>query len=248
MGLKGCMLFLLTALLWGGCSNEGPTGRTIRLEGPEAEIPPITQEVTELHLRAVGADRVYALHLPATLRALNLSNNNLIALPDDLVPQGIARLWLADNKLTTLPRAAETWQQLTYLNLDRNLISALPDLSHTALRWLRLNANRLSDLPPLPQSLERLYLADNRLTAPPPKPRALKQLVLAGNPLQRLPDDLGAGLEWLDLSRTPITTLPRDLTAWRTLRVLNLSRCPLSEAEKDRLEAAFDPLETTLLF
>lgn len=223
-------------------------GATVMVEGPEAEIPAITEEVTALHLRKVGAGRVYALHLPEGVRELSLIDNALMALPDDLVPRGVTRLWLADNRLTHLPRTAKDWAGLAYLNADRNLLSALPDLSGTRLRWLRLNGNRLTTLPKLPATVERLYLADNRLTAAPAKPAALRHLTLAGNPLEAVPPDLGAGLEWLDLSRTPLKALPPDLTPWRTLKVLNLSRCPLPEAEKDRVAAAFDPDETVVLF
>lgn len=220
----------------------------IRVEGLTNAIPPLTQDVRALHLRAVGADRVYALHPPAGLRELNLSANALPALPADLVPKSVVRLWLADNRLTHLPAAIGAMPALEYLNLDRNLLVSLPDLSRTRLRWLRLNGNRLVTLPSLPPTVERLYLAGNRLAAAPAKPAALRHLILADNPIASVPDDLGAGLEWLDLSGTRLTALPADLSAWRTLKILDLSGCPLPETEKDRIEAAFDPDRTTLLF
>lgn len=245
--VRGVALAALMVLA--GCGEPSvEAGRTVMAEGPEADIPALTREVTALHLRNVGADRVYALHPPEGLRELSLIGNGLMTLPDDLVPRGIVRLWLADNRLTHLPRGAEGWERLEYLNLDRNLFAALPDLSRTRLRWLRLNGNRLTASPPLPDTVERLYLADNRLPEAPPKPVALRHLMLAGNPIATVPDDLGAGLEWLDLSRTDLAALPRDLAPWRTLKVLNLSHCPLPEAEKDRITAAFDPYETVVLF
>ena len=240
MGLKHTLLAALAA--------APLAAKDIYVQGPTNTIPPLTQDIRALHLRNVGAERVYTLHPPASLRELNLSANALIALPDDLIPASVSRLWLADNRLTSLPKAAAGWTNLEYLNLDRNLLATLPDLSHTRLRWLRLNANRLAALPPLPNTLERLYLADNRLAAAPAKPAALRHLTLAGNPIATIPDDLGAGLEWLDLSRTKLTALPADLSPWRTLKVLNLARCPLPPAEKDRIAAAFDPDRTTVLF
>ncbi len=218
------------------------------VEGAEAPIPPLTREVTALHLRGVGAARVYALRVPETVRELNLCANRLMALPEGLVPGGVTRLWLADNSLTGLPQSASAWAGLEYLNLDRNLLVALPDLSRTRLRWLRLNNNKLAALPPLPATVERLYLADNALAETPAKPATLRQLTLAGNPIAAVPDDLGAGLEWLDLSRTKVSRLPADLSAWRTLKVLNLARCPLPETEKDRIAAAFDPYRTVVIF
>lgn len=220
----------------------------IFIEGADTPIPALTQEVTALHLRGVGAARVYALRIPASVRELNLSANNLMVLPEDLVPNGVKRLWLADNNLTALPGVVSGWGDLEYLNLDRNLLASLPDLSRTRLRWLRLNGNKLASLPSLPATLERLYLADNAFAEVPAKPAALRQLTLAGNPIASVPDDLGAGLEWLDLSRTKVTRLPDDLSAWRTLKVLNLARCPLTDAERGRIRAAFDPNRTVVLF
>jgi Leucine-rich repeat (LRR) protein len=244
MGLKGMFLTSLCATLLAG----NTFAKTVMVEGREAQIPPITQEVNALHLRNVGADVVYGLHLPKTLVDLNLSANELILLPDELVPVGIKRLWLADNRLLSLPRAASKWTQLTYLNLDRNLFVSLPDLSATSLRWLRVNDNQLKALPKLPETIERLYLADNQLTEFPKKPKALRHLTLANNPIEVITDDLGSGLEELDLSGTKVKALPAHLEPWRTLRVLNLAHCPLSEAEKDRLEAFFHPLKTLLIF
>lgn len=244
MGLKGMLLMCAGICL----AVSFASGKTIMIEGREAQIPPITQEVRALHLRAVGADQVYALHLPKDLVDLNLSANGLMLLPEDLIPAGIQRLWLAENQLLSMPRTITQWKKLTYLNLDRNLFKALPDLSGTSLRWLRVNGNHLIQVPKLPDSLERLYLADNQLTEFSTKPKALRQLTLANNPIELIPEDLGCGLEELDLSGTKVKALPANLEGWRTLRVLNLAHCPLSEAEKDRLEAFFDPLKTLLIF
>lgn len=221
---------------------------TVMLEGVNAQIPPLTRNIKALHLKAVGADRVYALHFPNTLEDLNLSANNLMLLPDGFIPKGIKRLWLADNRLLTLPNAASQWQDLIYLNLDRNLFRELPDLSSTQLRWLRCNGNHLVAVPALPDSIERLYLANNQLTAFTQKPKALRHLTLANNPIEQIPDTLGVGLEELDLSGTKVRALPAVLDGWQSLRVLNLAHCPLSEAEKDRLESFFDPLKTLLIF
>lgn len=245
MGLRKYGIGVTLALL---CVVYGHA-KTIMCEGESTPIPTITEAVRALHLRDVGAVRVYDLCVPATVVDLNLSANHLIVVPDQLVPQGIQRLWLADNKLLSLPKATPSWTHLIYINLDRNLFSTLPDLSATALRWLRVNHNQLTSLPALPDTIERLYLEGNRLQAfTISKPRALRHLTLANNPLTSIPDDLGCGLEELDLSGTKLTQLPKDLTGWQCLRVLNVARCPFSEAEKDRIAAAFDPLKTLVIF
>lgn len=213
---------------------------------PGEALPPLSPALTELHLRGFGPTRLFAQPLPEGLEALNLSDNALPILPERFLPAGLQRLWLADNRLVELPASLAKLERLTYLNLDRNRLAALPSLDTLPLRWLRLNNNCLTALPPLPATLERLYVADNQLTAAPALPAVCRQVTLAGNPITALPKGWGAGLEMLDLSRTALTQLPRDLAPWRSLRLLNLTRCPLSEAERDRIEAALPT--TTLLF
>ncbi len=243
--------FLSTGILC-GCKREKPQTKAsgvLRLEGIQAEIPkPLPPALEELHLRGVGASRVLDLHLPENLRALNLSGNALPALPEHYLPKGLRKLWLADNRLANLPRSFQALRALVYLNLDRNVLETLPKLDELPLRWLRLNGNRLSSLPPLPDTVERLYAANNRLTAVPRKSAALRHLTLARNPLDQVPDDLGAGLTFLDLSETSIRVLPQNLASWRTLKALVLSRCPLAETERKRIRQAFDPDNTTVLF
>ncbi|MGN0890983.1 MAG: leucine-rich repeat domain-containing protein [Candidatus Spyradenecus sp.] len=231
---------LLTAPLLGG------ERLMVEAAAPGETLPPLSPTLTELHLRGFGPTRLFAQPLPEGLEALNLSDNALPVLPERFLPAGLQRLWLADNRLVELPASLAKLERLTYLNLDRNRLASLPPLDALPLRWLRLNNNCLTALPSLPATLERLYAADNQLSAAPALPAACRQVTLAGNPLAALPESWGAGLEMLDLSRTALTQLPRDLAPWRSLRLLNLTRCPLSEAERDRIEAALPT--TTLLF
>ena len=213
---------------------------------PGDPLPVIAPTLTELHLRGFGPTRLFAQPLPEGLEALNLSDNALPILPEHFLPSGLLRLWLADNRLVELPASLTKLERLTYLNLDRNRLASLPPLGTLPLRWLRLNNNCLPALPPLPKTLERLYVADNQLSAAPALPATCRQVTLAGNPIATLPEGWGAGLDMLDLSRTNLMQRPQDLTPWRSLRLLNLTRCPLSEAERDRIEAALP--STTLLF
>ena len=202
----------------------------------------------KLFLPRSVAERLYGLHFPATLEELNLSANGLVVLPEGFIPSTVKRLWLADNRLMALPKEVLTNHTLIYLNLDRNRFTELPNLSQTSLRWLRLNGNRLKTVPVLPDSVERLYLAGNQLRAFHQKPKALRQLKLANNPIETIDAQLGCGLEELDLSGTRLRQLPESLEGWQSLRVLNLARCPLEEAEKDRIQAFFDPLKTLVIF
>ena len=218
----------------------------IEAQAPGEALPALAPTLTALHLRGFGPTRLFAQPLPEGLAELNLSDNALPVLPERFLPAKLQRLWLADNRLTTLPGSLAKLEHLTYLNLDRNRLVELPPLEALPLRWLRLNGNCLTALPPLPATLERLYAAENQLTAVPALPAACRQVTLAGNPIAALPEGWGNGLEMLDLSRTPLEKLPQELAPWRSLRLLNLTRCPLSEAERDRIEAALPT--TTLLF
>ena len=95
MGLMKIVLCAWIATLgWGYLA-----ARTVMCEGRQAEIPLMTQDLRAVHLRAVGASRLYALHFPATLEDLNLSANGLMLLPEGFVPANVKRLWLADNRL-----------------------------------------------------------------------------------------------------------------------------------------------------
>lgn len=222
--------------------------RTVMVEAaaPGQALPELSPDVSALHLRGFGAEQIFTLRPSEALRELNLSDNALPVLPERFLPPTLTRLWLADNRLMRLPDSLGACRSLVYLNAERNLLDRLPPLAELPLRWLRLNGNRLETLPPLPPTLERLYAADNRLRAVPELPPACRQVTFAGNPLEALPAGWGAGLELLDLSRTPLSSLPADLAPWRSLKCLNLTRCPLSEAERDRIEAALP--ETFLLF
>ena len=243
-------LLILAYAAAGGLLLAAPArdGERLMVEAsaPGEALPPLSPTLTELHLRGFGPTRLFAQPLPEGLEALNLSDNALPVLPERFLPAGLQRLWLADNRLVSLPASLAKLERLTYLNLDRNRLASLPPLDALPLRWLRLNNNCLTALPSLPATLERLYAADNQLSAAPALPAACRQVTLAGNPIAALPEDWGQGLKMLDLSRTNLETLPRDLAPWRSLRLLNLTRCPLSEAERDRIEAALPT--TTLLF
>lgn len=243
-------LLLLAYAAVGGLLLAAPARNGERLmaeaAAPGEALPPLSPALTELHLRGFGPTRLFAQPLPEGLEALNLSDNALPILPEHFLPAGLQRLWLADNRLVELPASLAKLDRLTYLNLDRNRLASLPPLDALPLRWLRLNNNCLTSLPPLPATLERLYTADNQLTAAPTLPAACRQVTLASNPIAALPEGWGQGLEILDLSRTNLEKLPQNLAPWRSLRLLNLTRCPLSEAERDRIEAALPT--TTLLF
>ncbi|MCR5414545.1 MAG: hypothetical protein K6F50_07460 [Kiritimatiellae bacterium] len=134
---------------------------------------------------------------------------------------------------------------LDYLNLDYNSLSDVSVLpAFTGLKWLRLNENRLSALPDLSalKSLRRIYLRDNAFKSVPETLKDLPSLDtidLSGNAdIKTVPDWLAAkeGLAHLNFSRTGIAGLPADLSAWRSLKSLQLGslQIPLEEMKRIR--------------
>ena len=146
---------------------------------------------------------------------------------------------------------------LTYLNLDYNELTNVDALvSFTGLKWLRLNNNRLESLPDLSGlgSLRRLYLRDNALESVPEflRPENLPELDtldLSGNPIAAVPDWLAQrkGLRHLSLSDTAVTALPKDLSAWQSLKSLQLGGLRLGSLEElKRIRAALP--DTAVVF
>lgn len=160
------------------------------------------------------------------------------------------RVYLSDRGLVDLAgeaAALKAGAAIDYVNLDRNRLEVFPAelASLTGLKWLRLNDNRLSDLPDLGAlvNLRRLYLRGNRFTAVPETLKDLPSLTdvdLSDNPLAEIPDWLAAkkNLAALSFTRTQITRLPTDLTAWRSLRQLQLGELKLAPEERARVRAA----------
>lgn len=146
---------------------------------------------------------------------------------------------------------------LNYLNLDYNALTNVDALSaFTGLKWLRLNDNRLATLPDLASltQLKRIYLRNNAFVEVPDVFRpdrlsALDAIDLSGNPILAIPDWFAKreGLAHLSLSRTKIRSLPADLSAWRSLKSLQLGGLELESIdEMKRIRAALP--NTTIVF
>lgn len=251
MGLKALSLICCVLLTFLGCNDTSTseTGRTLRRDGSKDPFPTPAdvQSSTALYLRHYTPAQIATLQPAEGLTHLCLNDCNLTSLEPRFIQPSLQHLWLADNHLRTLPEALSRASQLTYLNLDRNHLFQLPDLRPLPLRWLRLNENQLSTWPLLPNSLERIYLAHNCLTEIPSRPTHLREAELSYNPITRLPDDFGVGMTRLDLAHTKLTALPQDLSQWTSIRFLNLTGCPMSNEEKDRIQKSFSP-STTILF
>ena len=151
--------------------------------------------------------------LADTLEILDLSGNQLSALPDDLPRLHRLRvLFCSDNQFTELPAVLGQCANLSMIGFKANRIAHVPASALPAtLRWLILTDNRLEDLPAEIghcTQLQKLMLAGNQLRALPPALAACSRLELlriAANQLTVLPEFLLAlpRLTWLAYAGNP---------------------------------------------
>lgn len=145
--------------------------------------------------------------------------------------------------------------RINYLNLDRNAFETLPPEipALVGLKWLRLNENRLSELPDLSAlaNLRRIYLRGNRFSSVPETLKdlpALTDIELSDNPISEIPDWLAkkTGLKNLSFNQTRLRKLPDDLVAWKSLQSLQLGGLSLSLEEMKRIRDALP--DTAIVF
>ena len=153
------------------------------------------------------------LDLADTLEILDLSGNDLSALPDALpLLTRLRVIFCSDNQFTELPEILGRCPQLTMIGFKANRIHTVPARSlPQKLRWLILTDNRIEELPAeigQCQHLQKLMLAANRLRALPVELAActrLELLRIAANRLSELPGWLLSmpRLTWLAYAGNP---------------------------------------------
>ena len=69
---------------------------------------------------------------------------------------------------------------------------------------------------------------------------ALTDIDLSGNPVSEIPEWLAKkeGLQFLSFSRTKISKLPDDLSAWKRLKALQLGDLQMTPEEMSRIRKA----------
>jgi Leucine-rich repeat (LRR) protein len=174
--------------------------------------------------------------LPAGLRRLDLSHNDLAELRPLSVAPSLTELRLLDNLLTSVAvhRAGPLPPGLQLLDLSSNRLVALPPsvLQLSSLRMLQLGGQQLRALPrQLSQlsCLAQLEAQDNELeqalVLDAPGLPQLRRLNLCGNRLRNLslcPDGAMPLLTDLDLSSNRIEAWPDALSCLPELRRLSL--------------------------
>jgi Leucine-rich repeat (LRR) protein len=148
-------------------------------------------------------EEVYTL--ADTLEVLDLSGNELDALPADLPRLHRLRvIFCANNRFTRLPEVLGRCEALEMVGFKANQIDTVPAAAlPPQLRWLILTDNRIATLPDelgRRPRLQKVALAGNRLTALPATLAACERLERLGQPA-RWPARLAAHAAAADLAR-----------------------------------------------
>ncbi|WP_421385916.1 leucine-rich repeat-containing protein kinase family protein [Aeromonas veronii] len=161
------------------------------------------------------------LSLKETLEVLDLTGNQLSALPDELAGFSKLRIiFCSENRFTELPEVLGRCPTLTMLGFKANRIATVSAKALPAgLRWLILTDNAVEQLP------DELGQCD-----------ALQKLMLAGNRLRELPASLAncRKLELLRIAANRIERFPEWLLSLPRLSWLAYSGNPFSEGEEAR--------------
>ncbi|XP_072257527.1 leucine-rich repeats and immunoglobulin-like domains protein 3 [Pyxicephalus adspersus] len=191
--------------------------------------------------------------LSANITLLSLTNNKIdIILPEHLEPyQSLETLDLSNNLITELKTPSFPVLRLKYLYINKNLITsmesgAFDNLSAT-LQALKLNKNRISNIPPKMfklSNLQHLELKRNRMRNVDGLTfqglDALKSLDLQRNGITRLMDGAFWGLsnmERLFLDHNNITEISRGwLYGLLMLQHLHLGQNAISQISPDAWE------------
>lgn len=201
--------------------------------------------------------------LPLGLRHLNVQNNLLKALP--VLPDSVSYLVLNKNQLSMLPPLPKVLNQLF---CDSNLLTSLPELPTQNLTLLTCVANKLKELPLLPDTLRDIWCMGNQLQSISHLPRNLHYFQCNDNNLSYLPSlppnvysffcfnnpnllclpRLSEALTILGISEGTIKCLPNHpagLNVYKntTYEVINLPLCTSSNPDQCMLVTDLDESE-----
>lgn len=136
--------------------------------------------------------------LPDSVQSTDLSWNLLRDLQG--LPAGLRMLRASHNQLTSVPDLSQ-FEQLYWLDLQDNHLTTLGDRLPPALERMDVSENLLTKLPsPLPPNLKVLFMEYNDITRIPMLPDSLQWLCWGGNPIEQdnLPTFRLPTLDWVE--------------------------------------------------
>ncbi|XP_034041671.1 leucine-rich repeat and calponin homology domain-containing protein 1 isoform X1 [Thalassophryne amazonica] len=130
------------------------------------------QSLTSLNLSRNQLCALPACLCALPLRVLNASNNKLLSLPETIGQlQGLMELDISCNEISALPRHIGRLKALRELNVRRNLLCVLPDdLADLPLVKFDFSCNKVSTIPVRYRKMKQLQclqLENNPLQSPP---------------------------------------------------------------------------------
>ncbi|RZL19135.1 MAG: protein kinase [Pedobacter sp.] len=195
------------------------------------------QKVTKLKLsEQLSTFPEEIIQLADTLEYLDLSGNNISALPDSFgLLKKLKVFFCSDNNFMDLPEVLADCPLLDIVGFKSNRIQTVSAKSvNPNLRWLILTNNKIASLPSTIGDcvrMQKLMLAGNKLTTLPKelqKCQNLSLLRISANLLSSLPEWLlnMPKLSWLAFSGNPFvkapTIAPLNLISWEDLQLNNI--------------------------
>uniref|UniRef100_A0A665VXN4 Fibromodulin n=1 Tax=Echeneis naucrates TaxID=173247 RepID=A0A665VXN4_ECHNA len=153
---------------------------------------------------------------PSRVKYLYLQNNAITAVPDSAMVNATNLVWLIlhNNQLTS-EAIGKKLEGLERLYLQHNNLTSVPPNLPRSLRDLRISHNKIEKVTPADlegmDNLTILYLHDNAVTDMSTSLKALKSLTLldlSGNKLTKVPEALPEGLHQLYIEFNSIDSLP----------------------------------------
>jgi hypothetical protein len=167
-----------------------------------SSLPPLPKKLRYLTCHANSLTSLP--ELPLTLESLNCRHNNLAKLPQ--LPEGLLDLYCYNNLLTTLPVLPSS---LSVLGCHNNSLKTLPNPLPSKLMYLNFEGNQIADLPPLSNTLTKLYCGKNLLKNLLALPSTLTVLGCSSNQLESLPT-LPSALVYLKADDNCFTSVPQN--------------------------------------